>query len=282
MPFHTLISSAELAAHLGDSNWAVVDCRYDLMNAAWGEPAYREAHIPGAVYAHMDRDLAGPKTGRNGRHPLPDAGPFQRRMADWGIGPETQVVAYDQDSGMWASRLWWLLRYYSHEAVAVLDGGLAQWMREGRPVRAGEEQREPRPFTAIARDWERVTAEDVERLRADPAYRLIDSRTPERYRGEREPIDPVAGRIPGAVNVYNLSNVNVDGTFLAPEALRAKFLSLLGDVPPENVVAYCGSGIAAAHNILALEYAGLPGAKLYVGSWSEWCSDPGRPVARDA
>jgi thiosulfate/3-mercaptopyruvate sulfurtransferase len=279
MLFTTLISTADLAPHLADPQWAIVDCRFDLSSPAWGEERYREAHIPGAVYAHLDHDLSGPKTGKNGRHPLPDVEQFRARLGQWGIGSGVQVVAYDQNSGMWASRLWWMLKYLGYQAVAVLDGGMAKWVQEGRPTRAGEEQRTPAIFIGISNEALRVSAEEVERLRADPAYRLIDSRAPERYRGEVEPLDPVAGHIPGAVNLYNLSNVNADGTFLAPEALRAKFLALLDGAPSANAVAYCGSGVAAAHNVLAMEVAGLPGAKLYAGSWSEWCADPSRPVA---
>jgi thiosulfate/3-mercaptopyruvate sulfurtransferase len=182
---------------------------------------------------------------------------------------------------MWASRLWWLLRWLGHEAVAVLDGGLAAWTQAGGPTRSGDEHRSPAAAGSLRDDQVApVTADDVERLRADPAFRLLDVRAPERYRGDVEPLDPVAGHIPGAVNAYNLSNVNADGAFLAPEALRARFAAALGDVPPANVVAYCGSGVAAAHAVLAMEVAGLPGAQVYVGSWSEWCADPDRPVAQ--
>jgi len=280
MPFTTLISTADLAPHLADPQWVVVDCRFDLANPGWGEEQYRAAHLPGAIYAHLDRDLSGPKTGKNGRHPLPDMEQFKTRLGQWGIGPEAQVVAYDQNSGMWASRLWWMLKYLGHEAVAVLDGGIAKWLQEGRPVKGGWETRVPAQFVGSPREALRVEAEAVGRLRADPAYRLIDSRAPERYRGDVEPLDPVAGHIPGAVNLYNLSNVNPDGTFRAPEALRAKFRAMLGDVPASNAITYCGSGVAAAHNILAMEVAGLPGARVYAGSWSEWCSDPARPVAK--
>jgi thiosulfate/3-mercaptopyruvate sulfurtransferase len=278
--FTALLTTAELAAHLTNPRWAIVDCRFDLAQPDWGEAQYRANHIPGAVYAHLDRDLSGPKTGRNGRHPLPDVNQFKLRAGRWGIDSQTQVVAYDRNNGMWASRLWWLLKYLGHEAVAVLDGGFAKWTREARPVRAGDEGRPPAAFTGEPREAMRLTAEAVEQLRANPDYRLIDSRAPERYRGDVEPIDPVAGHIPGAVNHFNLSNVNPDGTFLAPEVLREKFAALLGDAPPANAVAYCGSGVAAAHNILALELAGLTGARLYAGSWSEWCSDPARPVAK--
>lgn len=277
-PFTTLLSTADLAHHLTHPQWAIVDCRFDLAKPDWGEGRYREGHIAGAVYAHLDRDLSGPKTGTNGRHPLPDMHQFKTRLGQWGIEAQTQVVVYDQSNGMWASRLWWMLKYLGHEAVAVLEGGFAKWEKENRPIRAGDESRAPTTFTGEPREVMRLTAEAVEQLRADPAYRLIDSRAPERYRGEVEPIDPVAGHIPGAVNLFNLGNVHPDGTFLAPEVLRAKFTALLGEAPPANTITYCGSGVAAAHTILALEVAGLPGARLYAGSWSEWCSDPARPT----
>ncbi len=278
--FTALITTQTLAAHFDEPRWAIVDCSFELADAAKGESLYRAAHLPGAVYAHLDRDLSGPKSGRNGRHPLPDMNQFMARLGQWGIDSQTQVVAYDQSNGMWASRLWWMLKYVGHTAVAVLDGGLAKWVSEGRPTRAGEEQRTPAQFVGAPRAEMLFTASEVERVRAEAAYRVIDSRAPERYRGEVEPIDPVAGHIPGAVNHYNLSNHNTDGTFLPPEILREKFRATLGNVLPENAVTYCGSGVAAAHNVLAMEIAGLPGAKVYAGSWSEWCSDPRRATEK--
>jgi thiosulfate/3-mercaptopyruvate sulfurtransferase len=280
MTYSTLITPAELAPHLGDPAWAIVDCRFDLFHVEWGQQAYRAAHIPGAVYAHLDRDLSGPKTGRNGRHPLPDWNVFMRRLGEWGIGPGVQVVAYDQDSGMYASRLWWMLRYLGHPAVAVLDGGLARWQREGQPAASGEERRAPAAFAGRPRPEMIATAADVDRLRQDPAYAVLDARSPERFRGETEPLDPVAGRIPGARNHFSNDSLQADGTFLPPESLRARLLERLGGVPPENVVSYCGSGVAACQNLLALEVAGLPGGRLYPGSYSEWCADPARAIGR--
>lgn len=277
--FTTLLTSTELAHQLTNPHWAIIDSRFDLAKPDWGEAEYRLNHIPGAVYAHLDRDLSGPKTGHNGRHPLPDMSQFKIRLGQWGIDSLTQVVVYDQHNGMQASRLWWMLKYLGHEAVVVLDGGFAKWIKENRPTRPGDENRPPRIFNGAPREAMRLTADDVEQIRADPTYRLIDSRAPERYRGEVEPLDPVAGHIPGAVNSFNLGNVNPDGTFLAPNDLRAKFNALLGQIPPSNAVTYCGSGVAAAHSILAMELAGLKGARLYAGSWSEWCSDPTRPTA---
>ena len=279
MLFTTLLSTADLAAHLSKPDWAVVDCRFDLANTVWGEQQYLEAHIPGAVYAHLDRDLSGPKTGSNGRHPLPDMDQFKARLGEWGIGPNVQVAAYDQDAGMWASRLWWMLRYLGHETAAVLDGGFAKWVREGRETRSGAEHRARAVFVGSPRLDMALTAEEVERWRQDPGHLVVDARVPERYRGELEPIDPVAGHIPGAVNYFNKDNHNPDGTFLPPERLRLQWLARLGAVPPSNVVTYCGSGVAAAHNLLALEHTGVRGGKLYPGSWSEWCADTRRPVA---
>jgi thiosulfate/3-mercaptopyruvate sulfurtransferase len=278
MPFTTLISTENLAGHLDDPAWAIVDCRFDLADTDWGEQQYLAGHLPGAAYAHLDRDLSGPKTGTNGRHPLPEIETFKARLGQWGIGPGVQVVAYDQDNGMYASRLWWLLRFLGHEAVAVLDGGVAKWRAEDRPLRAGPEAREPRTFVGEPRYEMRLTAADVEMWRKLPSRRLIDARAPERFRGETEPLDRVAGHIPGALNYFYKDNVNLNGTFLAPEKLRAQFQALLGDIAAENTAVYCGSGVSAAHDLLAMEVAGLRGEKLYAGSWSEWCSDPARPV----
>lgn len=278
MPFTTLISTSELFSHIANSSWAIVDCRFDLAQPGWGEASYLKAHIPGAIYAHLDRDLSGPKMGTNGRHPLPDMAGFQARLGRWGIRPGVQVVVYDQDTGMFASRLWWMLRYLGHEAVAVLNGGFAKWVGDGRLTRAGDEMRASAKFEGLLSETMRVTIEDVERLRLDPAYLLIDARAPERYRGGVEPLDPVAGHIPGAINHFYKNNLNPDGTFSTREGLRAKLQTLLGDIPPHQAIVYCGSGVTACHEILALEYVGLQGSKLYVGSWSEWCANPERSV----
>jgi thiosulfate/3-mercaptopyruvate sulfurtransferase len=280
MIYSTLVSTHDLAAHLADPEWAIVDCCFDLVNTAWGEQQYRESHIPGAVYAHLDRDLSGPKTGKTGRHPLPGVEQFKTRLGQWGIGPGVQVVVYDQDVGMYASRLWWMLKYLGHTAAAVLDGGRAKWVREGRPTRSAPEHRAPARFAGSPHDEMRVTVDGVERMRLDPDYLFVDARAPERFRGETEPFDPVAGRIPGAVNLFCKDQMNPDGTFLSPEILRARYQALLGRRPAQNVVIYCGSGVTSAHDLLGMEIAGLPGAKIYVGSWSEWCADPARPVAR--
>lgn len=279
---HTiLISTSELEQQLSNPDWVIVDCRFDLSNTSWGETAYLAEHIPKAVYAHLDRDLSGPKTGRNGRHPLPEINEFERRVCAWGISARTQVVVYDQDNGMYASRLWWMLKYVGHEAAAVLEGGWAKWAREGRETQAGNVLREAADFVARPNAVLVLTAEAVAREWVNnPQRRLLDARTPERYRGDVEPLDKVAGHIPGAGNRFYKENVNADGTFRPAEELRAKFLELLQDVPPEETAHYCGSGVSAAHNVLAMQVAGLPFTKLYAGSWSEWSSDAERPIER--
>jgi thiosulfate/3-mercaptopyruvate sulfurtransferase len=280
MTYTTLITTTTLAENLNTPGWVIVDCRFNLGDTGWGEAQYAAGHIPGAVYAHLDRDLSGPKTGRNGRHPLPNLDMLKQKLGEWGIGPGTQVAAYDQDTGMTASRLWWLLRYLGHTGVAVLDGGLARWKAEGRPLRAGQEQPRPATFIGQPQPGMLVQAEDVEQLRQDPGARVIDARAPERFRGDTEPLDPVAGHIPGAANVPYLSNLGPDGTFLAPAELRARFAAALDGVAPGQAAVYCGSGVSACHNLLAMEYAGLHGAKLYGGSWSEWCAEEGRAVGK--
>src|SRR5262245_12298666 len=280
MSFRTLISSSALALHLGDDNFVIVDCRFLLSDTSWGEQTYASAHIPGAVYAHLDRDLSGPKSGTNGRHPLPDPAALARTFGRLGIADNVQVVAYDQDNGSFASRLWWMLRWLGHDAVAVLDGGFAKWTAEGRETLSGIETCRARTFTAALRPDMLVDAPRVDTLRRDRAWRLLDARAPERFRGEVEPIDRVAGHIPGAANHPFLTNMDTDGTFLPPEDLRARLQAATGGSASDHVISYCGSGVTACHNLLALEHAGLTGAKLYAGSWSEWSSDPSREIER--
>jgi len=282
MSYTTLISTQELAAHLEDPNWAVVDCRFALADIEKGRQEYQHSHIAGAVYAHLDDDLSGPIIpGKTSRHPLPEIETFVQTLSNWGIDNKTQVVAYDALGGAFAARLWWMLCWLGHEAVAVLDGGWPRWQKEGHPVRSGTETRQPQTFTPRPRPELLVEAADVLALRTDPNYHLFDSRSADRYRGENETIDPVAGHIPGAVCLPYASNLGSDGSFLPPEALRARFQEQLGDIPCERAVFYCGSGVTAAHNILAMAHAGLGEARLYAGSWSEWITDPERPVARE-
>lgn len=276
----TLVSTADLAARLGDPALVVVDVRHDLMQPErWGEDRYRESHIPGARFAHIDRDLSARKTGRNGRHPLPSPEASAALFSRLGIDASKDVVAYDQGSGMFASRLWWMLRWLGHHAVAVLDGGFDQWVREGRPVTTQVPAPGNASFTARS-VGATVNADEVARSLEATGLTLVDARAPERYRGETEPMDPVAGHIPGALNRFYGSNLNPDGRFKPAHALQREFADLLGATPLDRVVHYCGSGVTSCHNLLAMEVAGLPGTRLYPGSWSEWCADPTRPVAR--
>jgi thiosulfate/3-mercaptopyruvate sulfurtransferase len=272
---NTLVSTEELAQH---PEWRVFDCRHDLARPALGEQQYLEAHIPGAVFAHMDRDLSGPTTGRNGRHPLPEARSFVAWLGRQGVTPDTQVVCYDAGPGTTASRLWWMLRWIGHENVAVLDGGIAKWQREGRPVTAELPQLQAAVYPGKAKASMLASLPLVEKKLKRAAF--LDARSPERWRGEQEPIDPVAGRIPGAKNRFHAENLQADGTFKPAEALKQELLALLGERAPAEVINYCGSGVSACHNALAMEIAGLGGSRLYVGSWSEWCADPMRPIAR--
>jgi thiosulfate/3-mercaptopyruvate sulfurtransferase len=274
---NAIVSTEELAAH---PEWRVFDCRHDLGNPSLGEHQYREAHIPGASFAHLDRDLSGATTGRNGRHPLPEAKAFIAWLGRQGLKLADTVICYDGGPGTMASRLWWMLRWVGHEQVAVLDGGLAKWRREGRPVTAEVPSFEAAPYPGKARASMHASLALVEKKLKRAA--LLDARAPARYRGEQEPIDPVAGRIPGAKNRYSNENVSPDGVFKSPEVLRAEFETILSGRNPGEVINYCGSGVAACHNALAMELAGMPGSRVYIGSWSEWSTDPARPISRSA
>jgi thiosulfate/3-mercaptopyruvate sulfurtransferase len=265
----TLVSTQQLADRLKE--WRVFDCRHDLAKPERGEQQYRQGHIPGALFAHLDRDLSAPKNGRNGRHPLPELETFVRWMGAQGLRPSDQIVCYDAANGSMAARLWWMLRWAGHQAVAVLDGGIAKWLKEGRPVDAVVPQ--PRPTTYAGK--RSSIAVDASSIQGNTF--LVDARAPARWRGEQEPIDPEAGRIPGARNRFNMENVLPDGTFKPAEDLNKDFQKILEGRKPEDVVHYCGSGVAATHNLLAMEVAGLGGGKLYPGSWSEWIADPSRP-----
>jgi thiosulfate/3-mercaptopyruvate sulfurtransferase len=276
--FKTLVIPADVAPHLADENWVIVDCRFDLADPPKGEELYLESHIPGARYAHLDRDLSGEKTFNNGRHPLPSAEQMRERFGAFGISPGKQVIVYDADSGMHASRLWWMLRYMGHDAVALLDGGFARWIREGYAVRGGRENWRPATFVGAPRESWRLTADEVHEGLSDPTRVLIDARAEQRYSGENETIDKKAGHIPGARNFFFQRNLNENKTFKTPEELRAEWESVLESTSPEQVVMYCGSGVTACHNLLAMEHAGLSGARIYPGSWSEWSSDPKRPT----
>jgi thiosulfate/3-mercaptopyruvate sulfurtransferase len=279
MRYTTLISHQELFPHLGSSSWAIVDCRFDLLDPAKGEREYLEAHIPGAVYAHLDKDLSAPVTGTNGRHPLPTVEKLTTVFSQWGIGKEVQVVAYDSSGGPFASRLWWSLRYLGHDAVAVLDGGFPIWIQAELPITSGLENRSASLFKPQIRPSMSATISQVMAQIHFTSPRLMDARSPERHSGMEEPHDPVAGYIPGSINHFWGKNLDENGNFLSREILHKQYKDLLGELPPKSLIVYCGSGVTSCHNLLAMTYAGFEGSRLYPGSWSEWCSDPARPVA---
>lgn len=283
MTFSTLVSCEELAAHLDEPEWRIFDCRHRLADTGYGEQAYAKGHLPGAFFLHMDRDLSGPMTGRNGRHPLPDPQLLARKLAAAGVGRETQVVVYDDDGGMYAARLWWLLRWLGHDRVALLDGGINRWIAQGRRLSTERPESAPSVFEIEKRDWVATADEVMARLDESELkgeFCLVDARAPDRFRGENETMDPVGGHIPGARNRFFRDNLDADGCFRPAAELRQEFLGILAGVEPSRAVMQCGSGVTACHNLLAMEIAGLCGARLYAGSWSEWCADPARPVAR--
>jgi thiosulfate/3-mercaptopyruvate sulfurtransferase len=281
MTFTTLVSTAELAQHLDDPHWIVFDCTHDLMKPTFGRESYARAHLPGAIFLSVDDDLSTAKTGKNGRHPLPSAEAFAANLGALGFDGSQQVVAYDAQGGMPASRLWWMLRWLGHDAVALLDGGMGAWTRERRPVTPAVPSRKPARFTPRPRAMLVDAATVLAQLRQS-AYQLVDARAADRYRGENEVIDPVAGHIPGALNRFWGQNLGADGRFKPAATLREEFEALLGERAPQSVIHSCGSGVSACHNLLAMEIAGLPGALLYSGSWSEWIADPSRPIATGA
>ena len=282
MPITTLISPTELVPHLSEPYWIVVDCRFALADPNQGRASYEAFHIPGSVYAHLNDDLSGPiHIGVTGRHPLPTPEAAAATFGRLGIAPGMQVVAYDDAGGaLAAARLWWMLRWLGHDAAAVLDGGWQRWQRENLPIKTGKESRPVQNFIHRPRPEIVVSTDQVEAIRHKSTYKLFDARAAERFRGENETIHPVAGHIPGAISAPYAENLTSEGVFRSPEELRARFTALLGSVPIENVVMYCGSGVTANHNLLALQIAGLGEAKLYPGSWSEWITDPKRPVEK--
>ncbi|MEZ5657179.1 MAG: sulfurtransferase [Burkholderiaceae bacterium] len=281
MPHWTiLVDAQELAAALDDC--IVIDCRHDLLDAQAGRRAYAEGHIPGAFFLHQDEDLAGPMTGTNGRHPLPDRDRLAERLAALGLTADTQLVAYDAQGCALAGRLWWLARWIGHRRVAVLDGGLPAWKAAGLPV--STEVPTPRAGGQLQASGEpgmplRTAGQILANI--DTAAELVvDARAAERFRGEAEPIDPVAGHIPGSINRPLQRNLREDGRYKPAPVLRQEFAELLGGRDPATIVHSCGSGVSALQNMLAMEHAGLTGSALYAGSWSEWCSDPARPVGK--
>jgi thiosulfate/3-mercaptopyruvate sulfurtransferase len=283
--FTTLTEPAALAAHLQDPSWVIVDCRHDLVNLNAGRDAYAAGHIPGAVFADVETELSGVKRGPDGqfrgRHPLPEKDAFIELLRSWGVNEDTQVVAYDAHGGMFAARLWWMLRWVGHPAVAVLDGGLPAWQAAGNPVT--NEASPARTRGSVGARAALVTTVDVEAVLHNLEHggrTVVDARAPDRFRGENETIDPVGGHIPGARNRFFKDNLQADGRFKTPDQLKAELGVAVGD--PNAAIMQCGSGVTACHNLLALEVAGLPGAALYPGSWSEWSADPKRAIATGA
>ena len=270
----TLIAVAELCQMIDRADFRIVDCRFDLSALSAGLDDYCRGHIPGAVYADLAHDLSGPPTTDRGRHPLPPPARLIERFSHFGISSRDQVVVYDDAGGMFAARVWWMLRYLGHDAAAVLDGGWNAWVASGSGIEAGENRASKAEFSGCARRSQLVTIDEI-----DNPENLIDARDPQRYRGEIEPLDPRAGHIPGARNHFFKDNLDSEGFFLTPPALKQAFTTTLGKLPDSTAVHYCGSGVSACHNILAQTHAGLDQPRLYCGSWSEWCADPERPIA---
>ena len=280
--FTTLIDANTLFDELRREDLKVFDCRFDLAKVHWGEAEYADGHLPGASYLHLDRDLSSPIRADSGRHPLPDPERFARKLGELGVDARTQLIAYDQGNGAHAARLWWLARWIGLRHVAVLDGGVAAWRAAGFPLEKSTPASQSKSL-AVASDaaaW--LTTSEVDALRLRPGNLLVDARSAERFAGRNETIDPIAGHVPGARNRPFLANLGADGKFLPAAKLREQWSTLLGSVPPSAVIAMCGSGVTACHHLLALEHAGLTGARLYAGSWSEWIRDPKRPVATGA
>lgn len=277
--YTTLITPAQLQ-QLDPAHYVILDCRFQLTDPEYGLHAYQAGHIPGAHYLNLDYHLSGVKTGSNGRHPLPDGQRLAVDLGAIGITSDVQVVCYDDAGGMYAARAWMLLRWLGHQAVAVLDGGIQAWQQAGATLETDKKRYMPRRFPVHASLVETVDAEQVLANLEEQAFVVVDARSPERFRGEGETMDPVAGHIPGARNRFFQHNLDSNGRFKDAASLRQEWEQLLAGLPPENIVHQCGSGVTACHNLLAMEYAGLSGSRLYPGSWSEWCSDPERPVAR--
>jgi len=280
--FDTLVETEALAAHLDDPDWVLFDCRASLADADAGPKLYAASHIPGARHIHLERELSGRTTPDTGRHPLPDPRSLAETLGRAGAGADTQIVAYDDMQGAYAARLWWLVRWLGHSKVAVLNGGLQQWEKEARPVTSALPALRPRkfPLQDTAQDAWIGVMDVLELVRGRKRGLLLDARAAARFRGDEEPVDPVAGHVPGAVNLSYAGNVAEDGRFKSPAELRRRFEHALAGMRPDQAICMCGSGVTACHNLLAMEAAGLKGARLYAGSWSEWIRDPSRPLAR--
>jgi thiosulfate/3-mercaptopyruvate sulfurtransferase len=282
MTWRTLVGAEELARRLEDPGVRIFDCRFDLTRPQAGGERYRESHLPGAVFADLNRDLSIPASSTSGRHPLPDPPVFAAWLRAAGVDRDSQVVAYDDATGMFAARLWWMLRWLGHAEVAVLDGGFRRWQELGLPLTAAAPASRAGSFAGDEHPELAVDGDTVLESAADPEQRVIDARAAERYRGEVEPIDRVAGHVPGARNLPSSSLLGANGCLLPVDQLSATLLATLGEVAPERTITYCGSGVTACHVLLAMEHAGLRGGRLYPGSWSEWSRNPTRPVAKGA
>lgn len=282
MRFSTLVDSETLAAHLNDPAWVVFDCRFALQSPDQGYKEYKESHIPGSRYADLDRDLSSPKQDTTGRHPLPNVEAFTTWLRTNGVNNSSQVVVYDANSAMFASRLWWMLRWLGHQNVAVLDGGWAAWISGDYPTSMEVPQPSPGDFAGKPNQDMWVSTEDIEEVvnSKSSSVKIVDARVESRFQGEFEPIDPVAGHIPGAHNYPCKKNVDEQGYFLSAEKLRQNLGSVIDTGDPKDIINMCGSGVTACRNILAMEIAGWPETRLYVGSWSEWVTDSERPVER--
>jgi thiosulfate/3-mercaptopyruvate sulfurtransferase len=283
MAWQTLVSAEQVADQIGDPRLLVFDCRYELASPEAGSAAYLRGHLPGAVHVDLHHDLAGPTSPTSGRHPLPEPQVFAARLRRWGVCDDSLLLAYDDATGMWASRFWWMTaKWLGHRHVAVMDGGLRRWLQLGLPTTTDPVPLRPAgDFAARPDAGAHVDADTTAAAALDPQRRVLDARAAERYRGEVEPIDPVAGHVPGALNHPSSGVVTADGCFLPPAALANAFTRTLGPVAPADTITMCGSGVTACHLLLAMEHAGLPGARLYPGSWSEWSRDPSRPVAQE-
>jgi len=278
--YNTLVDADALRPNVGSPGWRVIDCRHDLLRPDAGQQAYADGHIAGAVFAHLDRDLSGPKTAHSGRHPLPDPDRLVECFRRWGIERDTQIVAYDASGGQFAGRLWWLARWLGHDKVALLDGGWQAALQSGLLVETGESKSMQQSRFERTSPLEHPAEVDrVQAIRTDPDWLIIDARSPDRYAGQNETIDPVGGHIPGAVNRFWQSNLQADGRFKPPEQLRSEFAALLGRRTATHVIVQCGSGVTACHHLVAMQLAGITGASLYPGSWSQWITDPKRPIA---
>lgn len=282
MSYTAIVDGSTLSREINNPQWRVIDVRFSLNDTERGRRDYHVGHIPGAFYAHLDEDLCGAiHPERTGRHPLPEVQTFAEKLSGWGTDGKSQVVVYDDMGGAIAARLWWMLNWLGHKKVALLDGGWQTWKKEKHPVSAKQSAIDRRLFLPRSDPSLLATAEEIEQIHTDSTYRLLDSRAEERYRGESEPIDPVAGRIPGAVSAPWAENLDNAGLFLPADVLRKKYEALIGDIPPSHVICYCGSGVTAALNLVAMAHAGIGPACLYAGSWSEWITNPDRPVMTD-